>query len=710
MPNTHCPGPVLCLVAALVATATSAAVTVASAPDSARFAGATALLIQPENSYNGYDFSIQAALMRRGFVVTSGQPADLADAARLQAYDLVVTNIKRSFTPAQVAGLKAYLAAGGALYANWGGPMGCPELLQVCGVKSARSVYLHELTLPASPLTVGCGELRWVFPEFAGHVKLGEQGHEMVAFERTDGIETARDSQGRCLGTLREEGAGRCALLGFCPSNYRFVTVDSGQANAVLDNLLAWLLPRGSGPHPLPRTIQISLPRHVKVSAVSLNGRRLARPEIRPVGSLTTVTVPVGALAEGKTAVIRVAYDLTARGRNIETWIHDPIAASFNAFEPAGAADFLAAIHATVVQPLLRYEGGSTCYRRGIPGDEPRERFANYRGDLLAEYLKACHARGIKVIGGLYLDWQRFPTHLREAPPRVEKGQPPPAQELGQPVCPLDREVWEHNVGIVKNLLDNYRELDGLILDDNFEFDGNPCYCPACLGKFAAYCERHGRLDPQAEAEAGGAAWRAFWKGEKLAFCKRVHDVCAAHGKPVGGWTAQRGPLALKGVFDFAGDMVYVEPPCSVAPLLPLTGDFPVVTLLWGMNRKPAEVEADLMEAVRAGSNAVGFWIAYSRLEGITDNPWSLGSRPASDGFALTPGTITAIARAFADAERAWRDHYRNHLIQGDARFVVTNARFDTKALTVTVKRLSQPSPRRIVGPVNLSGLPTPKP
>jgi hypothetical protein len=700
MPTLPPPGSIVLMAAGFLAAAS-----LAVAAPSVSLAGATALVIQPENSYNGYDFTIHAALMRRGFDVTQGQPDDLADAEKLKPYDLVVTDLKRSFTPEQVAGLKAYVAAGGAMYGNWGGPMGCPELLAACGVKNARSVYIHELTLPDSPLTAGIGEQRWVFPDFVGHVRLTEKGHEMVAFDRLDGIEVARDSEGRCLGSLREEGAGRCAVLGFCPSNYRFVTDDSQQAGVVLDNLLAWLLPHGPRPRPLPQTIQVSLPREARISSISLDGRRLPNPEVKVVGSLQTVAVPVGTVAEGKTALVHVACDVPPVKQHIETWIHDPSACSFISFEPAQAAGFFAALHVAAVQPLLRYEGGVINCLHGIPGDRPRERFAQYQGDLLADYLKACHARGIKVIGGLYLDWRRFEQHLNDAPARVARNGPSPERKLGQAVCPLDSGVWDHNLAIVGNLLDSYPDLDGVILDDNFEFDRDPCYCPACLGKFAAYCEQQpGKPDPKAEADAGGALWKAFWKGQKLALCKRIHDLCAARGKPVGGWTAQRGPVAFKGVFDFAGDMVYVEPPCSVAPLWPQIGEFPVVTLLWGMNRKPAGMEGDFVEAIRAGSNIVGFWIQYTRLEGVTDNPWSLGWS-SQQGFALTPGSLTAIERAFDGAEQAWLDYYRENLIQGDARFAITSAKLDRKGLTVAIDRLAQPAPQRLMGPVDLSGL-----
>lgn len=680
---------------------------------SVSLAGATALVIQPENSFNGYDFTIFAALLRRGFEVTHGQPEDLADTAKLAPYDLVVTNLKRSFTPPQVSGLKAYVAAGGAMYGNWGGPMGCPELLAVCGVRNARSVYIRELTLPDSPLTVGLGAQRWVFPDFVGHLRQGETGREMVAFDLIDGTEVARDVEGRCLGALRAEGAGRCAVLGFCPSNYRFVTDDSTCAGTVLDNLLAWLLPHGPRPRPAPQTVRVSLPREARVLSVSVDDRRLPDPEVQILGSLQTLPVPMAQLAEGQAARVHVECNLPPVHRHIETCLHDPSACSFLSFDPDQAAEFLQALHVAVVQPLLRYEGGVINCRRGIPGDRPRERFLSYPGDLLADYIRACHARGIRVVGGLYTDWHRFAPHLSDAPPRVARGEPPPDKGPNQPVCPLDAAVWDHNLGIVGNLLDSYPDLDGIILDDNFEFDRYPCYCQACLQRFNAYCQReHHPCDPQEEAQAGGPVWQAFWVEQKLEFCRRIRNLCAARGKPVGGWTAQRGPVAFKGVFDFAGNMVYVEPPFSVAPLWPQVGDFPVVTLLWGMDRTPEGIAGDFVEAIRAGSNIVGFWVQYARLEDDVpspldrgaDNPWSLGW-PSGQSFSLRPGTLTAIQRAFAGAEEAWRAYYRESLVQGDARFVVTHASLERTGLTVTIRRLDRPAPQRVVGSVQLPGL-----
>ena len=143
---------------------------VAPGADSALFAGYRALVVRPENSYYDYDSVIQSELLRRGVEVVWGEPENLADPEALKQYDLVATNIKRSFAPEQVAGLKAYLAAGGALYGSWGGPMGCAELLEFCGLRNARSVYIKEITVLDSPMTKGLGECRLPFPEWVGHV------------------------------------------------------------------------------------------------------------------------------------------------------------------------------------------------------------------------------------------------------------------------------------------------------------------------------------------------------------------------------------------------------------------------------------------------------------------------------------------------------------------------------------------------------------
>ena len=154
----------------LMAVALLAATGLAVAAPPVSLAGATALVIQPENSFNGYDFTLSAALLRRGFDVTQGQPEDLADAANLQPYDLVATNLKRSFTPERVAGLKAYLAAGGAMYgtqilqSSFPGPAGrrrggCNGVWEPARGRSGAETVLRGgvLTAPEGETLLGAG-------------------------------------------------------------------------------------------------------------------------------------------------------------------------------------------------------------------------------------------------------------------------------------------------------------------------------------------------------------------------------------------------------------------------------------------------------------------------------------------------------------------------------------------------------------------------
>jgi len=98
------------------------------------FDGRKALVLEPENFW-GWDAAIFGALQERHFDVTYARAEALEDFGSLSRYDLVASDIKRSFTPAQVANLRKYVAEGGALYGSWGGPMGTGDLLrQVCHV------------------------------------------------------------------------------------------------------------------------------------------------------------------------------------------------------------------------------------------------------------------------------------------------------------------------------------------------------------------------------------------------------------------------------------------------------------------------------------------------------------------------------------------------------------------------------------------------
>jgi len=668
-----------------------------------------ALVVLPENSYWSYDSATYGALCQLGMDVEWGDPAALEDPKVLGQYDLVATNIKRSFTPAQVAGLKAYLADGGALYGSWGGPWTCPELLRLCGASAARSVYIREMTLLESPLTKGIGERHLPFPPWSGYVALRTNGHEMVAFDYVDGLRVAKDSEGRCLGILKEHGKGRSAVLGFAPEQYKFIIPDRKLTDQMLENLLGWLIPKGTTPRSWSNVIKVSLPRRAEIISVSVNGTPVETPVAKPVGSLKTLSLPVTAIGAGQTATVRVAYKPLTKARNVETWVHNPCGEFLHAFEtPAQAAEFLTALHATVVQPLLRYPGGSICYR-GIPGDTPRGNVAKYSGDYLAEYIVECHKRGIKVIGGLYLDWKKYPQINQTAPALIEKNGEPAKGDL---LCPVNPKVQERNLDVVRNLVGNYK-LDGLILDDNFEFDRHPCYCDYCKGQFRAYCEKKGAAykDPSSASATDvefAALWKSYWKDVVFSFLGKVREACVARGLPVGGWCdGDTGSVRLAKDFDFLGGMVYVAPPSSVRGPLQRLGNCGFVTLLWGMNRRPADMEEEVVEAIRAGSTDVGFWMGFKRMEGSKDK-WEVGTdmkNVKADSYVLMPGTLDAVARSFGRAEEEWLSYYRDNILGGDPRFVVVSARLERDTLTLVVKNLGQCSERRVMGPVDLSAI-----
>jgi len=675
------------------------------------FTGMRALVVLPENSYYSYDSATYGAFCQLGMDVDWGEPATLEDPKVLGQYDLIATNIKRSFTPAQVAGLKAYLADGGALYGNWGGPWTCPELLRIYGASAARSVYIREMTLLESPLTKGIGERHLLFPPFAGFEPLGTNGHEMVAFNYVDGLKVAKDSEGRCLGILKEHGKGRSAVLGFAPEQYKFIIQDRKLTDQMLENLLGWLIPKGTTPRSWSNVIKVSLPQRAEIISVSVNGAPVETPVAKPVGSLKTLSLPVTTIGAGQTATVCVTYKPLAKARNVETWVHNPCGEFLNAFEtPAQAAEFLTSLHVTVVHPLLRYTGGrSICYR-GIPGDIVNSRVTKYPGDYLAEYIVECHKRGIKIMGGLYLDWKKYPDTPQvnqTAPALIEKNG---EQAKGNLLCPTNPKLQERNLDVVRNLVGNYK-LDGLVLDDNFEFDGHPCYCDYCKGQFRAYCEKRGvvykdpSLVPNTDVEFA-ALWRSYWKEALDSFLGKVREACAAHGIPaVGGWCGGgTTSIRLAKDFDFLIGMVYIAPPSSVhGPLQRGLGNCGFVTILWGMDRRPADIEEEVVEAIRAGSTDMGFWLAFTRMKESKDK-WGVGTFKPT-GFALMPGTLDAVARSFGRVEEEWLNYYRDNILGGDPRFVVVSARLERDALTLVVKNIGQCSERRVMGPVDLSAI-----
>jgi hypothetical protein len=679
-------------------------------------AGYRALVVRPENSYYDYDSVIQAELRRRDAEVVWGEPASLADPEALKPYDLVATNIKRSFTPEQVAGLKAYLAVGGALYGSWGGPMGCAELLESCGVRQARSVYIKEITLLDSPLSKSLGECRLPFPEWVGHVRVDAAtkegvGLEMVAFDFVDGTLAARDVEGRCLGVLKEHGLGRSAVLGFGPENGKCITQDRKLADRLLDNLLAWLMPRGPRSQAATGLVEVNLPRRAKVLAVSVNGTPVEQPQLKVNGSLRTLSLPVAALGANETATVKITYEPLARTRQVETWIHNCCGEMVRGFNsPVQAADFLVSLGATVVQPLLRYDSGGTLFRSCVSGDTPNRMIAAYAGDYLAEYVDACHQRGIKVVGGLYMTWKKSAAINATTGPLLEKNG---AAAQDQRACPLDAALQARNLEVVSQFLDQYPKLDGLILDDNFEFDGHPCYCAACKVRFRTYCEKNGLAcaDPATAPVENleiGRAWKAFWGGEAQSFARRVRAICTTRNQPLGGWcSGGMAALRLSQVFDFLGAMVYTSPVSMVRqPLSALPEDRGYVTLLWGMNRRPADLEAEMLEAIQAGSTAVGFWIGFDACAECDDTPWRVGTKGRKPGaFELTPGSLEAIARAFARAEADWLAFYRDNVVRGDRRLAVVSGRVTREELTLTLRQTEQLAAPRQSGAVDVSAL-----
>ncbi|NOY83200.1 MAG: family 10 glycosylhydrolase [Kiritimatiellaeota bacterium] len=656
------------------------------------FAGLRALLIRPENSWSGWDSALFGALEFKGIEVTWAEPAALEDEKALQRYDFVATTIKRRFTPKQIKGLTAYVRAGGALYGSWGGPMGCPELLAFCGIKRTRSVYIKELTMLPGPLAKGLGQLHWRLPQFVGHTNLGDKGRELVAVVPADGTAVARDVEGNSLGVIQRRGRGRTAVLGFGPEKAKSHFRSIVDAAVVMDNLLRWLVPDAPRRQAWPGTIQVSLPARTDVKGAWADGAPVLKPRVRTFGSLKQVTFDVSRVPVDATMTLRVRFAPLAKTRNIETLIHMP--ATLRDFDtPLEAADYVASFHPTIVQPLLRGGSGYALYR-GMAEDTPNKKLVtDYPGDYLAEFVDLCHRRGIKVIGGVYF---AFPKTLLKAHPnaiRIGKdGKPDPKGRI----CFNRPEVQDYNFRTVRQLLDNYA-LDGLILDDNFELDGHPCYCRHCKTRFRAYCDQQG-VAYQDPATTPDPTLQKLWIASKreatLALARQVRAIAAAHRVPAGGWVnVGMKPTYLAAAFDFLGGMVYTAPAWSVRGPLSVLGDRGYITLLWGTDRAPADLEAETVEAIRAGSSTVGFWVLARE-----------GGAKAGR-FHMREGSFAAIARALQGAEAQWLDFYRDNLVTGDARFVVTGASLSREELTLTVKNLGRRAKRRLQCRLDLSAV-----
>lgn len=654
------------------------------------FEGLKALVVQPENFW-GWDAAIFGALQERGIETTYAPPEALEDAVALRQYDLVASNIRRSFSPAQSAALGQFVAEGGAFYATWGGPMGSPDFLRaVCRVASTRSVRIAGMSLlPDTPLSRGITELELPFPPQVGHAT-GKTWEIVAVTPGEGGTPVAKDGQGNILGVLAQHGKGRTAVLGFGPEKEKqFLRREIGPV--LLDNLLAWLLEGrlGEGLRRWSGTVAVALPARAEIVEVRVGGKLIPKPEVTPFGSLKKLKLDVGGLHDGDETTLHVAYKPLAPARNVETLIHLPWGSLPRGGPPAKLAEWLRSIHATIVQPLLREPNGHAYYR-GMPEDTPDPvSVSAYQGNYLADLIEECHKRGIKVIGGIYFESR---TTLKRHPDAalVDKA----GAKSTKQACFHNPDGQEYNLATIKHLLENYK-LDGLILDDNYELQAYECYCPTCRRSFADYCARQG-LDPE-KAARGGWGPSPHWLQHRLeatrALAAKVAAIAHAHNLPAGGWVgASKGSAHLAQAFDFLGGMVYTEPPRAARLMLSLLGGCQFWTLLWAPGERPERLEQEFREAIHAGSAVAGFWVFPPGHDGT----------PA---MKMLPGSHEAIARAFARAEDEWLRFYRDNLLAGDPRFALREAAVGTTEAVLRLKNLGKRASPRIQGNVRLEGL-----
>ena len=381
-------------------------------------------------------------------------------------------------------------------------------------------------------------------------------------------------------------------MLGFAPDNEKyFVRREVGQF--MTDNLLHWLLEDriGTGRRSWTGVLEVSLPARAEVMEISLNGRRLAKPQVREVGSLKKIAVSVNETDVGQEATIRVAYQPLTQQRNVETVIHMPWR-SFGFFianqkgTPEKLAEWLTSVHATVCQPLLR-EADDIAYYRGLPEDAIDPAVADYKGDFLAEFIEACHKREIKVIGGVYLGSR---TTLQRHPDAAVVKRT--GEKEAKQACFNNPKGQEGNLEVIRYLVRNY-PLDGLILDDNFELQNYDCCCSSCKDGFREYCARHGVTYQGPSQAVDSGPMGEHWVGYKLEATRNLATQVAkiAHERciPAGGWVAVGMRSAhLAPVFDFLGGMVYTEPPRATRLMLSGLSNCRFITLLWGPNQNPS--------------------------------------------------------------------------------------------------------------------------
>ncbi|MEK7474358.1 MAG: hypothetical protein AAB152_01885 [Candidatus Coatesbacteria bacterium] len=663
-----------------------------AAADVSRYEGMTALVVAPEHRWD-WDAAIYGALAARGFAVTYVAPGALPP---LAGFDLVATGARRSFPERDVEKLAAWVSAGGALYGSWGGPFATPGLLKLCRVRGTKSAKLKEIALvPGTPLAAGFETSPTVELSLrAGHVKADADGWELVVLDpEPDATTMAATADGRALGVFGNWGAGRAALLGFGPEMARHFA-DPAQAGRLLDNLLGWLLePKLTNTMTgCSGRVALALPAGTVVKTVAVNGDPVPFT-VTPAGTFVRVSLDLSRVRNGATGLVEARYT-TPPGRRVETLVHLPWNTLVSAAaSPAGLADWLSWLGATVCQPLLRGSDGTVWYK-GRPGDRPVAALAKgYRGDFLADLIKACHARGIKVWGGAYLDNTVVRDDLQRG--RVGRDGKPLLDRWGRPLaCFNHPENQAAELAELKRLLADYA-LDGLVLDDNFELDVDECFGVYCVQQFKRYCARTGAdfIDP-AKVEEGSAfdAWLDCRRQATRALVRALAPAAApssAGGRKVvfGGWTGSTPRAELAGAFDVTGCMVYAAPASAVRLPVAMYGGR-VTCLLWEPDAVPADLEADAREAVQAGAAVVGFWI-----------------RAADGGWRIDDERADAIRRAFKAVQETWTANLRDTILTGDPRYEVVEGVLARDHATLTVRNAGARVARRTAGPVDLEGL-----
>ena len=680
------------------------------------FAGYSAVLLKSDIQWNAWDSTMYGTLTRRGMEVVWEEESIIDTPASLAQYDMIAMNIRHKFTPAQIEGLKSFLASGGGIYITtspcWGGnDLINEDFLRLCGAESYSFLKIKELTLMDSPLTEGFGQTKLLLPIWVGHT-WNTEGIDVMSFVVKDGNSVIRDNEGKSLGILKEHGQGRTAMLSVSPENYKFCFPDSEvlMADRIFDNTLRWLMPGGHKENLRPNVIQVNLPRRAEVVSVFLDNKPVKEPVVRCVGSLQTVSVPVASVKPGKTATVKITYKPLSKARNIETWVHHPGGEFCSVFKtPSEAVDFLVRLNVTHVLPGLRSAGGITFYR-GIPGDVTYNKIKEYSGDYLSEYIAECHRRGISVIGGFYMSNRAVLDKYPEAAWIGKDGKP-----ADDPwVCLNNPKGQEHNIEAFRQLVEDY-QLDGIMLDDNYQMIDRPCYCDYCKNDFKTYCQLQGiTYKDTSSFTDDDAKLKAVWEQYMIAgtniFCNKLKAICAGRGIPLGGWVngVMSSTVHNAERFDFLGGMIYEVPAYAARGPVSILGERKFVNLLWAMNRLPEAMEAEVAEAVCSGNQAVGFWMQFYGRDDRKEN-WGLytgkGGSVKNQNWFVEPGGLDSIARAFDRTEEMWLSWYKENIITGDRRFTVRSGVLQSDKLTIKIRNCGKIAAKKSNGAVDIKFL-----